>query len=356
LPYNIAYDFAPVPVEFIVAPANRLISDITVNYFVYDMYKTEIAKDTFDLKLQNSAEARHAFSVTPPRFGWYTVVSEVIHKGQRLAGVVEHFGVTPKFPSLVALVEGQSKMGWDDISRQMFVGLPTVRLHPALAPEKFEHAVSDCEKMGAVLLCQFSDKKDCTVENVKATVTRYKGRVKFWEIMNEPNFSMSPEQYAELVKLLYPLIRSIDPAAKVMGPDVCGVDLGWYEKFYKQGGKDFIDILSIHDSEGHESVDPVHWIWKIGALKQLMAKYGDEKKEIWQTERAIAGVRGKSFLGSAQAVRVMMHRDLLETLGISPDHNSHYYLNEGGYNTVPSYLWSHTARIPAGFRCARATR
>ncbi|HYG75558.1 MAG TPA: glycosyl hydrolase [Planctomycetota bacterium] len=346
LPYNIAYDFSPVPAEFVVAAANRQISDITVNYTAVDMYRTEIAKGSFELKLQNNVEARQAFSITPPRYGWYTIMCEVVSGGQRLMATGEHFGVTPKFPNMVALAEGQSKSGWDDVARQMFVGLPTIRLHPATTPEKIEGAVAECEKYGAVLFCQFSDKKDCTVENVRNTVTRYKGRVKYWEIMNEPNFSMKPEQYAELVKQLYPLIKSIDPAAKVMGPDVCGVDLNWYDIFYKNGGKDFIDILSIHDYEGHESVDPVHWAWKIGALKQLMAKYGDEKKEIWQTERAITGVRGKSFLGSAQAVRVMLHRDLLETLGITPDHNVHYYLNEGGYTTVPSYLWSRSGPHP----------
>ena len=108
-----------------------------------------------------------------------------------------------------------------------------------------------------------------------------------------------------------------------------------------------VDILSVHDYEGHESIDPVHWRWKFGALRELMARYGDAAKPVWQTERAITGVRGGNFLGGAQAVRCTLHRDLLETLGIAPEHNNHYYLNEHGYTAVPSYVWSNSGPHPA---------
>ena len=165
--------------------------------------------------------------------------------------------------------------------------------------------------------------------------------------MNEPNFSMGPEDYVRLLKELSPIIRQLDPQAKVMGPDVCGINLGWYERFYKAGGGPLVDILSIHDYEGHESIDPVHWRWKFAALGELMAKYHDAAKPVWQTERAIGGVRGENFLGPAQAVRCTLHRDLLETLRIAPEHNNHYYLNEGGYSAVPTYVWSSSGPHPA---------
>jgi hypothetical protein len=61
-----------------------------------------------------------------------------------------------------------------------------------------------------------------------------------------------------------------------------------------------------------------------------MAQYGDANKPIWQTERAITGVRGGLFLGLSQAVRATLHRDLMETLGVPSEHNSLYYLNQSG--------------------------
>jgi hypothetical protein len=175
---------------------------------------------------------------------------------------------------------------------------------------------------------------------VRAYVSRFKGRVKYWEIMNEPNFSMSPDQYVAMVKQLTPLIKSIDPAAQVMGPTVCGIQLPWHQAFYALGGGPYVDILSVHDYEGHESIDEVHWRWKFAELRKIMAQYGDANKPIWQTERAVGGVRGGNFMGLTQAIRTTLHRDVLETLGVAPEHNSLYYMNQGGYTEVPSYLWS----------------
>ena len=347
LPYGIAYDLRPFPLDFVVKPANRLVRGVHVESQVDDMYKTEAGHGAFDLNLLDAVEGRQAFTFTPPGYGWYTVSCTLSHGGETLQTIGAHFGVTPHYPGMPDLAAGESKGGWEDAPRQAFVGLPLMRLHPAKGLDQLDADITSADKYGVSYFCQFSDKKDCTPENVSAVVTRFKGRVKVWEIMNEPNFSMKPEDYVAMLKTLYPIIKAIDPQAQVMGPDVCGIQLPWYEAFYKLGGKDVTDILSIHDYEGHESIDPNHWEWKIGALRALMAQYGDGNKPLWQTERAITGVRGDNFLGPCQAVRTTLHRDLLERLGIPPEHNSLYYLNEGGYSSVPSYLWSSSGPHPA---------
>jgi hypothetical protein len=82
-------------------------------------------------------------------------------------------------------------------------------------------------------------------------------------------------------------------------------------------------------------------------VRKIMAKHGDGAKPVWQTERAIAGVRGQNFQGLVQAIRTTLHRDLLEALAIPSEHNNHYYLNQGGYGSVPSYLWSKNGPHPA---------
>jgi hypothetical protein len=58
-------------------------------------------------------------------------------------------------------------------------------------------------------------------------------------------------------------------------------------------------------------------------------------------------VRGGNFMGTSQAVRTTLQRDVLESLGVAPEHNSLYYLNQGGYSEVPSYLWSTAGPHPA---------
>ena len=346
LPYNIAYDLSPVSLELAIKPGNRRVQEIQATYRIHDMYKNEIANGKFDLALQDGVEARHAFTFTPPRFGWYTVSCEIAYQGTPLVSIGAHFGVTPKFPGMPVLAQGESPGNFQDVPRQAFAGLPLMRVHPGQGLDPIEKVLADAPKYNVVVLGQFSDKKDCTPEKVREAVTRFKGRIKYWEVMNEPNFSMKPDEYAKLIKEISPLIKSIDPQAQVLGPDVCGIDLNWYETLYKLGLKDSIDILSVHDYEGHESIDPVHWRWKFGALHKLMERYGDGQKPVWQTERAITGVRGGLFLPASQAVRVTLHRDLLETLGIPGEHNSHYYLNDHGYSAVPSYLWSSAGPHP----------
>src|SRR5258708_967878 len=144
----------------------------------------------------------------------------------------------------------------------------------------------------------------------------------------------------------YKAIKEVDPQAKVMGPATVNMNLDWYRRIYDLGFKDVSDIFSTHDYEGHESITPEHWAWKFAQLRQIMAAHGDAAKPVWQTERAIAGIRGPGFQGLVQAIRCTLHVDLLEMLGVAPEHNFHYYLNEGGYKSVPSYLWSTNGPHP----------
>jgi hypothetical protein len=344
LPYDIAYDLNAIPVDFVIAPAIRELSNVSVSYRVHDALRNEVARGNFDLALQNGIAARKALSFTPPRWGWYTFIYEISSQGQLLQSFGKHIGVTPRYDGMISLAAGESGGNWADISRHAFAGLSTVRLDAeaggAVHMDTLDRQLTQAARYGSKVFVQFTYLKDCTPENVRAYVERFKGRVKYWEIMNEPYFSMSVDQYVAMVKQLTPLIKSIDPNAQVMGPALPGILLPWVRDFYRLGGGPFVDILSFHDYEGHESIDEVHWRWKFDELRKIMAQYGDSNKAIWQTERAITAVRGGNFMGLAQAIRTTLHRDVLETLGVAPEHNSLYYLNQGGYPEVPSYLWS----------------
>ncbi|HEX8234709.1 MAG TPA: hypothetical protein VF600_02035, partial [Abditibacteriaceae bacterium] len=358
LAYDIAYDLNAIPITFAVEPAYRELRDVSVSYRVHDTLRNQVAQGSFDLALQDNVEARKTFYFTPPRYGWYTVTFEVSHLGQVLQRFGKHIGVTPTYSGMWALAHGVSSGGWTDMPRQMFVGLPTVNLSASagnpndpLSLQKnlneVESQVNDAIKYGATPLATFSVLPDCTDAVVRAYVERFKGRINHWQILSEPDtIGVTPAQHVDIVKRLYPLIKSIDPNALVLGPTVCGIKMYYYEEFYSLGGGPYVDIITFHDYEGHETIDEVHWRWKLGELRKLMTRYGDANKPFWQTERAIAGVRGGSFLGTTQAIRTTLHLDLLQTLGVSPEHNLHFYLNQSGYPSVPSYLWSQTGPHP----------
>jgi hypothetical protein len=198
-----------------------------------------------------------------------------------------------------------------------------------------------------VLVQLVDNQKKFKADDVRALMQRFKGRIRYIEVCNEPNFSGSVDEYYRIHKQAYDIIKSIDPTVQVMGPATVNIDLGWLRRLYELGFKNVSDIVSVHDYEGHESITPEHWRWKLGEVRKIMAANGDAGKPLWQTERAIAGVRGNNYQGTTQAIRTTLHRDLLETLGIPGEYNNHYYLNQGGYSSVPTYVWSNNGPHPA---------
>ncbi|MGB2819809.1 MAG: NHL repeat-containing protein, partial [Phycisphaerae bacterium] len=341
LPYHVAYGPGEVVVDFIVDEAVRRVRRIDVAWQARDVYGAPVAQGSFALPLTDGAEARREVRFVAPRLGWYTVEFQVASGATRLIGVGTHVGVTPKYDGMAVLTEGASKGGWEDPLRQAFCGLMLMRTHPRPGQlDKLEDVVVESRKHGVTLLAQFTGKAEAGEDFVREAVTRFKGRIRYWEIINEPNFSFSPAEYVKLCRKLHAVIKEIDPSAKVLAPAVCGVQLPWYKSFYELGGGKCCDILSVHDYEGHESVDHHHWPRKFADLRALMARHGDADKPVWQTERGIPGVRASTFLGPAQAVRVLLHRNLLASLGVPSDRSVYYYLNQGGYGAYPAYLWS----------------
>jgi polysaccharide biosynthesis protein PslG len=124
---------------------------------------------------------------------------------------------------------------------------------------------------------------------VRAIVTHAAGRIKYWEIWNEPQ-EMPPRGFycgdiSTMVKLqqhAYDIIKSIDRAAIVLTPSTAG-GLGpqWMAKFLKAGGGQYADVMTFHgysDQKG-ESVIPV-----ISKFKRVFAAYGQGSKPVWDTE------------------------------------------------------------------------
>ena len=355
LPYDISHEPGkPLKMDFTVAPAYRRVNSVTVEYNVYDLFKKEIAKGRFELPLKDAEEAKASFQFTPPAHGWYAVLCKLSHKGVDLGTEARNIGVTPRFPGMPDAREGGfDGDSWNDIPRQAFAGLMLHRTTASVSPDgpdNLEKVMKQAaENPGMEIIAHFTNVEDSRVPNVRRFAERFKGRVKYWEFVNEPNLGHvgPPEKFVELMRDAAPLIRELDPAAKILGPNTCGIDIGWIRRFLELGGGDLIDILSIHDYEGHETLDPVHWHWKYGELRRLMEEFGIADKPVWQTERGWLGIRGNSFLPLGQAVRFALHRDTLEILGIPSENNFYYYLNNGGYGDYPAFMWSDSGPHPA---------
>lgn len=83
---------------------------------------------------------------------------------------------------------------------------------------------------------------------VRAIVNRYKGYVDEWEIWNEPNYRIKPEQFARFSVRTAKAVKSVQPDATVIG-----LALGSYVD-YKYAGKVFAEIEKL---DGIKYIDQV---------------------------------------------------------------------------------------------------
>ena len=130
---------------------------------------------------------------------------------------------------------------------------------------------------------------------VSLAVTRYKGKIRYWEVWNEEDYTgfWSPPNAANYVKLLkatYITAKAIDPECKI----ILGGLMGWggespyfpfIDDVYKNGGKDYFDILAFHPYTLSNSPAKNNLLeWKIKDVLSRMESHGDPDKPVWITE------------------------------------------------------------------------
>ncbi|MCM8792104.1 MAG: beta-galactosidase [Candidatus Omnitrophica bacterium] len=138
------------------------------------------------------------------------------------------------------------------------------------------------------------------IDYVKITVGRYKEKVKYWEIWNEPDsgiywdyrYQDGLKSYCKLLKDVYLAIKKIDPSAKVLNGGLSS--LSSIEKLYLNQAKEYFDILNIHIFESPLSLGSEKRIFSSAQLiYKIMERNGDGGKKIWVTEIGCPGVRSK---------------------------------------------------------------
>lgn len=123
---------------------------------------------------------------------------------------------------------------------------------------------------------------------VKQVGTRYKGRIREYQVWNEPSdkihFSGSLEKMVELTCEAYKVLKSIDPAVKVVSPGSAGASyhLKYLDDFLKGGGARCIDVVAHHlyvPRFGPEAMVPI-----IREVRTIMQRNGLSNMPLWNTE------------------------------------------------------------------------
>lgn len=155
---------------------------------------------------------------------------------------------------------------------------------------------------------------------VYALASRYKGRIRAYEIWNEPNLSRewgdrppNPAEYTALLKIAYQRIKEADPNAMVISAgltptsrwdNVAMPDVEFLKGMYAAGAKPYFDVLGAHGAgyKAPPEVDPgvvaKHPVWgnpgdpsppelkrvycfrHVEDLRQVMVEHGDADKQV----------------------------------------------------------------------------
>ncbi|MFP3895467.1 MAG: hypothetical protein ACLFV5_01330 [Anaerolineales bacterium] len=141
---------------------------------------------------------------------------------------------------------------------------------------------------------------------VYAVVSRYRGRVRYYQIWNEPNIhpewgeqDVDPEAYTELLRVAYLRAKEADPNCVILAAGLAQTterggrnmsDLLYLERMYRAGAKDYFDIMGAM----------VYGLWtgpydrraaprytnfsRAQLIREIMVRHGDVSKPIWATE------------------------------------------------------------------------
>lgn len=128
---------------------------------------------------------------------------------------------------------------------------------------------------------------------VTAMVTRYKGKIQFYELWNEQNASNywtgTEAQMARMAKDAYAIIKSIDPAAKVLTPSQTGGtgEAQTLTAYLQAGGGAYADIIAFHGrAAGSLDATPENVATIVNALQPVISdpSLGLAGKPLWNTE------------------------------------------------------------------------
>lgn len=127
---------------------------------------------------------------------------------------------------------------------------------------------------------------------VRTLAIRYKGRIHYFELWNEPQYSdfesakggFYTGTLASLVNLgrsAARVLKEVDPGNRLITPGFTGAG-DRLERFLAAGGKDFSDIVAFH----FYALTPEKMLQKIQVVQQIMRKQGVWDKELWNTEQS----------------------------------------------------------------------
>ncbi len=223
LPYNVSHEPGKaVSMRLTVQAANRNVNAATVNWRVFDAMKERTGRRTIRPCAGEWQRGGQRVFVCPAApwllfRAWRKCRRPWDHSEPSASTSASRRNIRECRPS----TPGQSNGGWIDPARQVFTGLPNMRIHPGKDEKTLaatDEQIAGAEKAGLTFIVQLVDNmKNLSPEYVRLIATRYKGRAKYYEICNEPNFSSNADDYFKGHKMAYSDHQGDRPAGEGHG-------------------------------------------------------------------------------------------------------------------------------------------
>jgi hypothetical protein len=194
--------------------------------------------------------------------------------------------------------------------------------------DKYDLIVDLCEEYGLTLIARLDRPPDWTREDntykerppddfddygdfVYTFVDRYRGRIAYVQIWNEPNIfpewgnrPVDPAGYVDLLRVAYQRAKEADPNVQVLsaplaitlgqphpeaGKWISMNEIEYLEAMYEAGAKDYFDILSANafglGSPPEEAPEARTLNFqRVLFLREVMEEHGDSEKAVWFNE------------------------------------------------------------------------
>ena len=143
---------------------------------------------------------------------------------------------------------------------------------------------------------------DAWTAYVEKVVSRYKDRIKYWEVWNEQNLDgfwrerPDAKNYQILLEASYNTIKKIDPNLQVVYGGLSGIPFEYIETSLQAGAGKYFDVFNIHPYRpGMTNLTAVEgYLEELKRLRTLLDNHDAKGKPIWITEFGWATPPGSS--------------------------------------------------------------
>ena len=136
---------------------------------------------------------------------------------------------------------------------------------------------------------------------ITAVAQRYKGRIRYYEIWNEPNdptyYTGTVAELAKLTALAYSILKQVDPGNTVLSP--AAYEPGYLDQLLEAGIASNVDMIAFHFYE----TPPESTAAAIANVRLVMAAHGASAIPLWDTEGASGDNTVPEDLAAAYLVR-----------------------------------------------------